>query len=177
VMALHQSGSSTTVVWVDDRDGCLWLRQLLWPGGSGRCELGEPTRLCSPAARCFADGLIDARRQRWIGVMESEGADHLVSVPLAGGEPELLRRADAFLGYAALSPGGSHLCWIEWGTTAMPWEASRLHIARFEGHGRLSVDQVIAGETPSTAGQACSLFQPVWQGDGDLVVANDRSGF
>lgn len=177
VVALHQSGSSTTVVWVDDRDGCLWLRQLLWPGGSSRCELGQPTRLCSPAARCFADGLIDARCQRWIGVMESEGADHLVGVPLAGGEPELLRRADAFLGYAALSPGGSHLCWIEWETTTMPWEASRLHIARFEGDGRLSVDQVIAGGTPSTAGQTCSLFQPVWQGNGDLVVANDRSGF
>ncbi|QEY33540.1 S9 family peptidase [Synechococcus sp. RSCCF101] len=173
VVALHQNGAGTTVVWVDDRDGCLWSRTLEWPVGSGPCRPGDERRLCEPAARQFADGLIDDRRQRWIGVMEAGGSDALVSVPLSGGEPELLKRGEAFLGYAALSPDGSRLCWVEWASDAMPWERSRLHLARIGRDGRLEGDCVIAGDQAAP----CSLFQPLWLGSGDLVVASDRSGF
>ncbi|MFY8148964.1 MAG: prolyl oligopeptidase family serine peptidase [Prochlorococcaceae cyanobacterium] len=161
-----------TAVVVDDRDRCLWSLDLSDPhtaaAGARRLTAPDPERQ-------FADGRIDAGRQRWIGVMEAQERDHLVAVPLQGGEPELLRRAADFCGYAVLSPDGGHLAWVEWQQPSMPWERSQLWLGRFGADGALEACRPVAGS--AEAGPGCSVFQPLWLGDGSLVVANDRSGW
>ncbi|CAK6701189.1 S9 family peptidase [Synechococcus sp. CBW1107] len=158
------------VVVVNDRDRCLWRLETERPSA-------QPMRLTEPGERAFADGLIDGRRRRWIGVMEAGGLDQLVAVPLEGGEPQLLRQALDFCGYAVLSPDGGRLAWVEWQQPHMPWERSQLWLADVLPGGELGPARLIAGS--GTAGQpaACSVFQPLWLANGDLVVANDRHGW
>ncbi|MEA5392459.1 prolyl oligopeptidase family serine peptidase [Cyanobium gracile UHCC 0139] len=172
------------VVFVDDGDRCLWRLDLTGPNASSADQTptpaGAPRRLTAPPEperpRAFADGLIDRRRRRWIGVMEQDGLDRLVAVPLAGGEPELLHQPADFCGYAVLAPDGGHLAWVSWEQPFMPWERSQLWLAAIDAAGQLHQVRPIAG---SAAGdpQGISVFQPLWLDDGSLVVANDRSGW
>lgn len=164
------TGAGGPVVVVNDRDRCLWRLETERPSA-------QPMRLTEPGERAFADGLIDGRRRRWIGVMEAGGLDQLVTVPLEGGEPQLLRQALDFCGYAVLSPDGGRLAWVEWQQPHMPWERSQLWLADVLPGGGLGPARLIAGS--GTAGQpaACSVFQPLWLANGDLVVANDRHGW
>ncbi len=161
------------LVWVDDGDRCLW--HLSIDPASG-LPVSEPRRLCQPAERAFADGLIDRRHRRWIGVMEASGRDQLVAVPLAGGEPEQLHGAIDFCGYAALSPDGRRLAWVEWEQPCLPWQRSSLWLAEVEADGGLSGIRMVAGSRPGD-GAAVSVFQPLWIGTDQLVVANDASGY
>jgi hypothetical protein len=88
-------------VFSHDGDRCLWLLEL---DGSDR----QPRRLSPPGA--YGGGLIDAGRDRWIGVRESgsdegAGCDQLVAVGLEGGEPQpLLVPADSLRRCAAPAP-------------------------------------------------------------------------
>ena len=162
------------VVFIDAKDRCLWRLDLSEPPS-------PPRRLTTPAARDFADGLIDGRRGRWIGVMEAEGRDLLVAVPLEGGEPEILHEPADFCGYAVLSPDGTRLAWVEWQQPHMPWERSQLWLASIAsqgtpGEGQLEGPRPVAG-SGGGAGQAISVFQPLWIGNQELVVAEDSSGW
>ena len=172
-----------TLVFVDDGDRGLWRLDL--PADpeaiTGPAEAIPPTpRRLLPAAppeqeRAVADGLIDLQRHRWIGVLEQDGRDRLVAVPLAGGEPETLWEPADFCGYATLSPTGSHLAWVEWQQPSMPWQRSTLWLARFDARGAVVEARPIAG-AESGSSRDISVFQPLWAGP-DLVLANDRSGW
>ena len=182
-------------VFVDDRDRCLW-RLDLGPAGA---PFNGPIQLTGPAPRAFGGGLIDGRRQRWIGVLEADGRDQLVAVSLRGGEPVTLHQAADFCGYPTLSPRGSHLAWVEWQQPCLPWERSQLWLGCFTAPGRdgaggdlgtgLTACRPVAGSDNGRS-QASSVFQPLWLGDpelgdpagpgapaADLVVAWDRSGW
>ena len=182
--------ADSVVVWVDDGDRCLWRLDLpplesgaaAAPATGPKMMAGGPSlRLTEPdPERRFADGLIDPARGLWIGVLETGEQEALVSVPLAGGEPQLLRQPADFCGYAVLSPSGSHLAWIEWQRPAMPWERSQLWLGRLTPEGSLEDCRPIAGSMPRE-GAAVSVFQPLWiprEGQpADLVVSCDRSGW
>jgi ESS family glutamate:Na+ symporter len=181
---VHEYGGGTyavagnTVVFVDDGDRCLWRLDL--PGQPRAGSVSSPQQLTVPGdqgdPRAFADGFIDPGRQRWLGVMEQGDRDHLVSVPLGGGEPTILHVPADFCGYAVASPSGSHLAWVEWRQPFMPWERSQLWLGRFDAAGHLSHARPIAGSSPRDPA-GISVFQPLWVNRGDLVVANDRSGW
>jgi len=162
------------LVFVDDGDRCLWHLNL---GGA-------PQRLTPPGPRAFADGLIDGPRRRWLGVMEADGRDQLVAVPLAGGEPQRLHQPADFCGYAALSPDGRQLAWVEWQQPFMPWQRSQLWLAAVTEGGALEGARPVAGSGPDTADTdthtntaAISVFQPLWISATELVVASDASGW
>jgi dipeptidyl aminopeptidase/acylaminoacyl peptidase len=162
------------LVFVDDGDRCLWHLNL---GGA-------PQRLTPPGPRAFADGLIDGPRRRWLGVMEADGRDQLVAVPLAGGEPQQLHQPADFCGYAALSPDGGQLAWVEWQQPFMPWQRSQLWLAAVTEGGALEGARPVAGSGPDTADTdthtdtaAISVFQPLWISATELVVASDASGW
>ncbi|MEY4353710.1 MAG: hypothetical protein RLZZ609_1951 [Cyanobacteriota bacterium] len=171
----------TTVVFVHDGDRQLWRLDL----SDGQPPLGPPQRLTDPQdpakegddreGRAFADGLIDGPRGRWIGVMESNGADRLVAISLAGGPPQTLHQARDFCSSPALSPSGSHLAWLEWQQPFMPWERSQLWIGSFDDRGALTDVRCLAGSDGSSTA-AESVFQPLWMGS-HLVVARDGSGW
>ena len=163
-------GQAIAVV-VDDRDRCLWRLDLA-PAGAAP---NQPIQLTRPAPRAFGGGLIDAQRQRWVGVMEADGRDQLVAVPLQGGEPVTLHQAADFCGYPSLSPRGSHLAWVEWQQPCLPWERSQLWLGCFaaagadgtgEGLGEgLAACRPVAGSDNGSR-QAISVFQPLWLGAG-----------
>ena len=180
-IAVALMGDQLLLTWIDDSDGCLW--QQTWRGlRSKDCAALTaetlPIRISAPGIWGLGGGLIDQARLRWIGVMECNGRDHLVSVALnqSDQQPWVLHAADDFVGYPALSADGSQLAWVEWRQPAMPWDASELRCACLTPEGQLMQVQTLAGSRPD-AEQAISVFQPLWQPDGSLVVAEDSSGW
>ena len=169
--------SGGDVVWVHDGDRCLWHLRL--DSCSGR-SLEEPHRLTAPGERAFGCGLIDTSRKHWIGVQEAvvrhQLRDQLVAVPLTGGEPQLLHQPADFCGYPSLSPDGRQLAWVEWQQPCMPWERSQLWLAHVNDAGALEGARPVAGSGPDDA-DAISVFQPLWIGPTELVVASDASGW
>ena len=117
--------------------------------------------------------MLDLKRRCWIGVQEVDGCDALVRIRLEQPDqiPHLLHQPADFLGYACLSPTGDQLAWVEWQQPAMPWDSSRLWLADIDPDGELQARRCIAG------GDGISVFQPQWLPDGQLLVAEDSSGW
>ena len=128
----------------------------------------------------FADGLIDRRRNRWIGVREDHTADGepvntIVAVDLArpGSEPGLvLAGGHDFFASPRLSPDANRLAWLAWDHPNMPWNGTTLYIAAVTADGTLDEPTAIAG------GASESIVQPEWSPDGSgIVFVSDRSGW
>ena len=170
-IGLDSSGQAVAV-FVHDADRCLWKLALEQPGAT-------PERLLEPEGDRFegalGGGLIDGVGDRWIGVLERDGRDQLVAVPLSGGDWVSLHQARDFCGYPALSDDGAQLAWVEWQQPCMPWERSQLWLGALGESNAISHARCVAGSSQNDP-QAISVFQPIWAGP-DLVVANDRSGF
>jgi dipeptidyl aminopeptidase/acylaminoacyl peptidase len=144
----------------------------------------EPQALTSaPPARGrqrrFADGVIDRRRNRWIGVREDhtgegEAVNTIVAVGLGdGGEPgRVLAGGHDFLCSPRLSADGNRLAWLAWDHPNMPWNGTTLYLADVAEDGAMGEPRVIAG------GPTESIFQPEWSPDGAAIVfVSDRSGW
>src|SRR5207302_40499 len=124
----------------------------------------------------YADGLIDAARQRWIGVREEHGEGRvdntLVAIDLAAPGPgQVLAEGDDFYASGALSPDATCLAWLCWNHPNMPWVGNRLWLAQIAEDGRLMAPRLVAG------GDSESIFQPQWSPDGGLYFVSDRSGW
>jgi dipeptidyl aminopeptidase/acylaminoacyl peptidase len=145
----------------------------------------EPTPLTpAPPARDrqwrYADGIIDDRRKRWLGVREDHTDDPAVNAIVAidltqpGASPGvILAGGHDFVSSPRLSPDGRRLAWLAWDHPNMPWNGTTLYIADLDDGGAITgVPQAIAG------GPSESIFQPEWSRDGaDLVFVSDRSGW
>ncbi|MEI8250128.1 MAG: prolyl oligopeptidase family serine peptidase [Synechococcus sp. ELA057] len=164
-----------TAVVVAERGRSLWRLDLAQAIASGQPP--QAHRITPPQSEngLYGDGLIDRQRDRWIGVLERDGVDQLVAVPLAGGEPTPLWISPDFCGYAVLSPCGTHLAWVSWQQPCLPWDRCQLWLGSFDPDGRLINPRHVSGSTPADP-VGVSVFQPLWAGDA-LVVANDRSGW
>ena len=131
-----------------------------------------PRRLCQPAAVAVGDGCLHEDRF-WIGVWEQEHQDVLTRVCLHTGASRPLRAVADFCSSPSLSPDGRHLLWLEWDLPAMPWQRSRLWLARFDEEGGLGEPRCLAGDD----GAPEAVFQPQWLPEGGVVMAGDRSGY
>jgi dipeptidyl aminopeptidase/acylaminoacyl peptidase len=164
-----------TVYFSNFADGRLYRQA---PGGS------EPQALTpDPPARDrqwrFADGVIDPRRNRWIGVredhtVEGEPVNAVVAVGLGGGggPGHVLARGHDFYAAPRLSPDGRWLTWLAWDHPNMPWNGTSLYLGEVAQDGTISAPQVIAG------GATESIFQPEWSPDGgNIVFVSDRTGW
>jgi len=137
----------------------------------------------------FADGVIDACRNRWIGVREDhtgegEAVNSIVAVDLPLSDPhphagegregagQVLTSGHDFYASPRLSPDGRRLLWLAWDHPNMPWNGTLLYLAEIGADGALGEPQVIAG------GAAESIFQPEWSPNGsEIVFVSDRSGW
>ena len=172
--------ADSDLVFVNGGDRCLWHRDLAVPAADNALAFRQLTpAVAAERPRAFAGGVIDRTRKRWLGVMETEGRDQLVTVPLAGGEPEPLHVCADFCGDAVLSPSGRQLAWLEWQHPAMPWERNTLWLADLNADGSLQAPHPLAGVDAGRPDEA--LFQPLWVatagGQEQLVVASDAAGF
>ncbi len=164
-----------TVYFCNFADGRLYCQA---PGVS------EPRALTpEPSARGrqwrYADGVIDQRRNRWIGVREDHTADGepvnaIVAVDLgaASGPGHVLASGHDFFASPRLSPDGRWLAWLAWDHPNMPWNGTRLYL------GKLAQDGAISEPEPIAGGATESIFQPEWSPDGAQIgLVSDRSGW
>ena len=129
----------------------------------------------------YADGIVDARRNRMICVREDhtvagrEPANTLVSLSLEGSADRnagvVLVAGHDFYASPRLSPDGSQLAWLAWNHPNMPWDGTELWLADVGADGSLVNARCVAG------GSDESIFQPEWSPDGVLHFVSDRSGW
>src|SRR5262249_23515439 len=127
----------------------------------------------------YADGVIDQRRGRWIGVREDhtidgEPVNAIVAVDLGdgGGSGHVLASGHDFYASPRLSPDGRWLAWLAWDHPNMPWNGTRLYLGEVAENGAISKFETIAG------GATESIFQPEWSPDSaQIVLVSDRSGW
>ena len=173
VLATAVEQDRLILAWIER--GCLWRQDWRLPqtGPQQPTPLAAPQRLSREGDWELADGVLDLPRQRWIGIREIEGRDELVSLALNATDqtPLLLHQPTDFAGYGCLSPDGQRFAWVEWQQPAMPWDSSRLWCAEFSDTGGLVEPRELAG------GDGISVFQPQWLPDGQLLVAEDSSGW
>ena len=127
----------------------------------------------------YADGLIDKRRNRWIGVREDhtdpkhrgvDAVNTIVAIDLAHGGPgEILASGHDFYSTPRLSPDGKHLAWLTWDHPHMPWVGTELWLADLNADGRRTTPSRIARSVTK------SIFQPEWSPDGVLHFISDRT--
>lgn len=101
-------------------------------------------------------------------------ANALVVLALDGADPGDPGRAIAassdFVLAPQLSPDGTQLAWIAWDHPAMPWDATRLYVARIGAGGDLDDVRCVAGSDGNEA-----IVEAGWAPEGTLLFASDRS--
>jgi dipeptidyl aminopeptidase/acylaminoacyl peptidase len=111
----------------------------------------------------YADGRVSPDGSRIVCVREThrdEVVNEVVSVPLDGGEVEVLASGRDFYSFPRVGAHG-RLAYLCWDHPNMPWDGTELWVD----------DQLLAG------GPAQSIWQPEWSPDGDLYWVSDLSGF
>src|ERR1700730_18043786 len=91
----------------------------------------------------FADGVIDIRRNRWIGVredhtVEGEAVNAIVAVDLSldGASPgRILLSGHDFFASPRLSPDGKWLIALAWDHPNMPWNGTMLYLVEIDDDG------------------------------------------
>jgi dipeptidyl aminopeptidase/acylaminoacyl peptidase len=154
-------------------DGRLYRQKI----GSAEPQPLTPQPPANSGGWRFADGVIDATRNRWIGVREdhtagAEPVNAIVAVDLAGeGTGTVLAGGRDFFSSPRLSPDGRRLLWLAWDHPNMPWNGTTLHLAELDDAGAITGElEIIAG------GPDESIFQPEWSPDGSAVFfVSDRS--
>jgi dipeptidyl aminopeptidase/acylaminoacyl peptidase len=142
----------------------------------------SPVPLTHEGAWRYADGIIDHRRRRWIGVREdhSISSDQPINTVVALNLDEaklqsasVLLSGHDFYSSPRLSPDARHLVWLAWDHPNMPWTNTTLYLADFDEIGTLSKEPVVLA-----GGEGESVFQPEWALDGSaLCFVSDRSGW
>ncbi|RDX91233.1 hypothetical protein CR513_26820, partial [Mucuna pruriens] len=128
----------------------------------------------------YADGILDARFNRFISVREDRRESSLnppttiVSIALGSKdvqEPEVLVSGSDFYAFPRLDPKGERIAWIQWNHPNMPWDKTELWVPCSDIYKRVCV----AGYDPSLVE---SPTEPKWSSDGELFFVTDReNGF
>ena len=124
----------------------------------------------------YADGVIDAARNRWIGVREAHAGGQvdnaIVAVDFGAiGAGRVLVQGSDFYAAPRLSPDGRMLAWLSWDHPNMPWVGTELWVAEIAADGGIGERRKIAG------GPGESIAQPLWSPDGVLYLISDRNGW
>ena len=126
----------------------------------------------------YADGIIDAERNRLICVRENhtdsecEAVNALVGIGLDGTDTgQVLISGNDFYSTPRLSPDGTRLAWMTWNHPNMPWDGAELWVGEISADGSLTGTERVAGDVDE------SIFQPEWSPDGTLCFVSDRTGW
>ena len=131
-------------------------------------ESGLPRPITPQFGDCAAP-VISPDGSQVLFVHTYEGADCLALVDSQGqGWPHKLINGSDFYMQPTWHPDGRQIAWIEWNHPQMPWDGTRLMLARLNG-GQLSDRQQIFGS------ESLPVFQPEFSADGRFLafLAND----
>jgi dipeptidyl aminopeptidase/acylaminoacyl peptidase len=137
---------------------------------------GEPQPVSGGGALRFADFVLDASRDRLVGVREDHaaGATYPVNTICAlgfDGSETVLVDGNDFYSSPRISPDGKQIAWLCWDHPRMPWQGTELWLADIANDGTLVNGRLIAG------GENESIVQPEWSPGGTLYFVSDRSGW
>jgi dipeptidyl aminopeptidase/acylaminoacyl peptidase len=138
----------------------------------------EPVPITPEIAWRYADGVIDAQRNRMICVREDhtgsgEAVNTIVSFSLndSNSEQQILVSGSDFYSSPRLSPDGSQLAWLSWNHPNMPWDGTELWVGEVKADGSLGETWKVVG------GLEESIVQPEWSPDGVLYFVSDRTNW
>ncbi len=136
-----------------------------------------PSPVTSAMDMRYADGVVDAARNRMVCVREDhtspwrEPVNTLVSIDLGSGAARVLVSGNNFYSSPRVNPDGTRLAWLTWNHPNMPWDGTELWAADLDESGAPGERVLVAG------GADESVFQPEWSPDGALYFVSDRSGW
>ena len=179
-----QEGSDLLLTWIDHSDNCLWTRSWSFDDYDEQSSSFkliskiQPVCLSKKHNHSLAGGVIDLEKNIWIGLMEDDKGDHIVTYSLKKSDqnPNFIYSSKGFLGYLSLNSNDRKLAWIEWEKTSMPWDSNELKLAKLNEQDNLIKTVVFNSQYLKLKGQI-SFFNPVWSQTGDLYVAEDSSGW
>ncbi len=184
VIAHACEGDNLILTWVDNQDGCVWKES--WGGliknlhGSKNWlyKNSAPLKLSQTNDMKLADGVIDPSRNIWIGIMEKNNKDFLITLSIneENQSPRIIHQAQDFAGYLALSTKADQLLWVEWQQPNMPWDSSELWWGKLSDSAQLTDKKLIAGSKRNDK-QKISVFQPLWTKENHIFVNEDKSGW
>tara|TARA_B100000214_G_scaffold196217_1_gene142024 strand:+ start:816 stop:2735 length:1920 start_codon:yes stop_codon:yes gene_type:complete len=177
-------GSELILIWVENKDNSLWMRSWYLKEKNEELSSFKLTPKIKPNClsrkhNCFlAGGVIDLERNIWIGLMEDEKGDHIVSYSLAKSDqnPKFIYSSKGLLGYLSLNSNDRKLAWVEWENTSMPWDLNELKLAKFDEKVNI-INIITLNNEYLKCTQKISFFNPIWSEKGDLFVAEDSSGW
>ena len=162
--------SGGVVYFCNDADQRLYRQE---PGAAPVAITPQPV---VPRGLRYADGVVDAERDRMIWVREDhtaggpEPVNTLVEIPLDGSRPpRVLQSGSDFYANPRLSSDGRRLTWLAWNHPNMPWMGCELWVAEVAGDGSVGRKRLVAG------GDDESIFQPEWSPGGTLYFVSDRA--
>ncbi len=177
-------GSDLILTWVDNKDNRLWMRTWFYEEEKEKSFSFKFTpkieSICLTKKHNYflAGGVIDLEKNIWIGLMEDEEGDHIVSYSLNKSEqyPKIIYSSQGLLGYLALNSKDRKLAWVEWKNTSMPWDLNELKFAKL-GEKENIINIVTLNNEYLKCTEKISFFNPIWSDTGDLFVAEDSSGW
>ncbi len=163
------------VVYSERSDGSVWLAE------AGR----KPRALIAVPGCRYAGFAIDVASERVYAVREDHrdrpptAPDNAIVVFSMAGGVEAAANAGTivaggtdFVLAPQLSPDGTKLAWIAWNHPGMPWDATRLYVARVARDGSSSETRCVAGE-----GGGEAIVAAAWTPDGTLLFTSDRTNW
>ncbi len=140
----------------------------------------QPVQLTNCPGYRFANGMIDAARNRMITVIEDhtvegEAENKLGAINLATGDVSVLTTGHDFYASPTLSPDGKHLAWVTWDHPDMPWDETIAWLADINEKGHLDDIRKVAGGRIGE--QKISVQQPRFSPSGKLYFISDKSGW
>lgn len=137
-----------------------------------------PWPITHEGSMCYADGIIDHRRERMICVCQDHTRNdknpenYLASINIHGtGQVQKLVSGNDFYSSPRVSPDGSHLAWLTWNHPNMPWDYTELWVGEIEEDGAITNAVKLAG------GSDESICQPKYSSDGTLYFISERTGW
>ncbi len=153
--------------YIDNRDQNLY--EILAEGSRQALTSSQNTR--------YADFVLDTQKKLLFAVAEDHSNPQavnnmLVRVALdASGQQHVIAEGHDFYSNPQVSPAGHQLLFLTWDHPNMPWDGSQLWLADLDGAGDLNSLALIAG------GDEESIFQPLWDPNGDIYFVSDRNGW